>query len=287
MSKAKKPATQEEPIPFEGPQPGAAPDVPPLGEVVAVAQPQNRTLAKAQATPEVVERLNEALEALSSFNGISLPLIRFKEGFTLIEGEDEVESFEGVMIFTKESNVYYKGRYDSRKISRPDCFSPDGKKPVGDNPQAPTCAECQWNKFGSAQSGDGKACKNTRPVFVLVKSANAEEGGFGFGVIPKVLRIPPTSLVAVRNFVVAVAADFGSYYAVRTRFEVYQRSEGQTHYNIKLSVAGRLSSEEKASILAIRNGWMPQMTQGNFGFDEEHATEAPQRPSQVDTEARF
>jgi hypothetical protein len=241
---------------------------------------------KAAAEPEVVERVKEAVEALETFNGIKLPLVRFKDGFKMSEDAEDVESFEGVIIHTKESNVYYKGRFKAGEVSKPDCFSPDGRKPTqwsGDKPVHHECATCPMNQYGSAAQGDGKACKNTRPLFVLVKNPESGE----LGVIPKVLRVPPTSLSLVKGFVVNVAADYGSYYGVLTKFTVFQKNQNQTHNNIKFSVAGRLSSQDKANVAHIREGWMPLMKEGNFGVDEPETASAPQQPAAGDDTARF
>lgn len=259
-------------------------------EVVAAPKAESAQLAVKTAPPpprpEIVERVTEALESLESFHNIQLPLIRFKEGFTLAEGDDEVENFEAVIVYTKESNVFYKGRYKAGSKELPDCFSPDGRVPVSNDPKkpvvSPTCAECPNNQFGSGVDG-GKACKNTRPVFLLVKNQEGE-----FAVIPKVLRVPPTSLGVIKQYMMGIAADFGSYSSVLTKLSLFKRNEEQAYYNIRFSVAGRLTKEQKADVAFIRQGWLKQMQQGNFGVDDEvNVTPAAPAAEPVSGEKRF
>lgn len=258
------------------PDPSKLGDVPVVATKPAAAVPAVR--ARVEASPELIERAAEARESLETFSGITLPLVRFKEDFEIVEGEDHVDEFEGVLLFTKESNVYYANRFKMGSREMPTCFSPDGKVPTVENPQAPRCDICSMNKFGSAKEGEGKACKNTRPVFISVY----REGNYG--VIPKVLRVPPTSLTIIKNYIVACAADYGAYYAVRTKFRAFKRSQDQTHYNIGFSVAARLDAQAKADMAHLRQVWMPLMSTGNFGVEEsELQAEAPAAPKAADT----
>lgn len=242
-------------------------------EVILATKPQSGLVksTKLEPNPEVVERVHEAVESLETFSSIGMPLIRFKEAFTMTEGAEEVESFDGVILYTKESNVFYAKRFMPGSKEQPTCFSPDGKKPTTNPPIHPTCHDCPNNQFGSAKEGEGKACKNTRPVFVLTKTED------GFSVIPKVLRIPPTSLTSIRQHIMSLAADYGSYYAVLTRFTSYKKSDAQTHFNIGFKVAARLTPQERADVNFIRQGWMTPMVTGMFGLDvESEDVTAPQ-----------
>ena len=84
-------------------------------------------------------------------------------------------------------NVLYIGKYDPDNPTSPECFAfgrdeaklaphpnvvaakqnplMDPEKPEG--PRATTCAECPMNKWGSADTGKGKACKNTRRLALI------------------------------------------------------------------------------------------------------------------------
>jgi hypothetical protein len=268
-------------------KPVAQEEVPPIGDAAPAAEPQKEepakptAIAKAQPQSDVVDRVRECLESLETFNNVSLPMIRFKEGFAMSEGADDVETFEGVIIYTKEMNVFYKDRFKAGEKRQPDCLSPDGKTPIARHdkegniiaPIAKSCAVCPNNVFGSAKEGGGKACKNVRPLFVLVKNQETGE----FAVIPKMLRVPPTSLVLAKSFIMNLAADFGAYFAVSTKFSVFKRDEAQGHYNIGFSIAKRLSNQERADVTFIRNGWVDRLKAVEEVEDvgEEHVASAP------------
>lgn len=257
---------------------------------IAVTSATAHALTKYEPHPEIVGRVKDMLESLESFENVQLPMIRFKEGFAMSEGEDDIDTFEGVIIYTKEMNAYYKDRFKPGEKKRPDCLAPDGKTPVSLDPKVPpqakSCSVCKLNQFGSAKEGDGKACKNVRPVYVLVRNPETGE----FGVIPKMLRVPPTSLVLVKSYIMNLAADHGAYHAVLTRFSVFKRSENQTHYNIKFGYAGKLDPQAKADVAFIRSGWIDRLRVSDSGLDDVHQEEAQTAApasGTVETETRF
>ena len=68
------------------------------------------------------------------------------------------------------SKVFYDGKYDPNAVDKqPDCASSNGIKPnVGvKNQQAPACAACPKNEWGSDTSDDGKMLKACRDVKIL------------------------------------------------------------------------------------------------------------------------
>lgn len=216
---------------------------------------------------EIMERISEVAETLESLGtNIYLPIVHFKDDFRLSEDDDPCDMFDGVLIFTKESNIYYEGRYKAGDKAPPRCFAPDGRVPTSADPVHPNCAECPKNQWGSGPEGQGKACKNTRPLFILTFTPEGT-----LSLIPKVLRVPPTSLPIAKAYLLRLAADYGSYYSVRTTFEVFKKSESQTYHNIKFRVAGRLDKQEKSDVKFVRNELLPIMQRGNFGIDEETA----------------
>lgn len=240
-------------------------------------------LALSNVDPEIVERINELREALESFDNLRLPVIKFgKEGFQFLEGEEPQEEFSGVMIFTKKSNVYYEKSFKAGQNLPPDCFSTDGVTPDDslESPKASKCADCPMNQFGSSPTGEGKACKNTRPTFFLV----------GGSLLPMALRIPPTSLKNIQKYVMSVASRYGSYYAVRTKVMTYKEQQEQEYLHIKFAVDGRVPAEivrdedgeivqlGRNEIKGIRAQTLELMKSGNFGIDEQSAEEPAQHP---------
>jgi hypothetical protein len=132
-------------------------------------------------------------------------------------------------------NAYYDEEFDSDSPQPPACFafgrdesdmSPHSVCVAAGTNQNDACGKngqpgcCQWNEFGSADKGRGKACKNTRrlvllPVpgtfdgrgkFELTEGVDHAEfvakAGFGF------YRLPVTSVKGFANFVNQVANVF-------------------------------------------------------------------------------
>lgn len=112
---------------------------------------------------------------------------------------DPVGSLEVVMVraYNKLSKIYYAKRYTEGDDANPDCFSADGEAPdpQAEKPQAKTCAACQWGKWGSRVTEDGKktkACSDSRRVAVMP--------AHDLSVEPMLLRVPAASLAPLAEF---------------------------------------------------------------------------------------
>jgi len=88
------------------------------------------------------------------------------------------------------SNVYLEKAADGGMLL-PKCWSWDGLTPDknSNSIMSPTCADCQWNVFGSAEKGRGKRCTNTFRTFVLLPGTR----------IPIMFSIPTTSMGAFQE----------------------------------------------------------------------------------------
>ena len=80
---------------------------------------------------------------------------------------------ECIVIASTHANLFYEGKFDSNNLTNPSCFaySEDGENmaphPKSSKPQHTDCAGCPQNKWGSADTGKGKACKNVRVLGVI------------------------------------------------------------------------------------------------------------------------
>jgi hypothetical protein len=236
-------------------------------EAAIVPAQGNAVAAPIEASSELAERMEEAVEALSSFDDIKLPIIRLtNDGFELREGEEPINEFTGIIVYTKQSNVFFEGKYKPGENKLPRCASFDGRLPNVDDPISTDCASCPYNQFDSDPAGGGgKRCKNTRPTFILVDNPDVPDS---LSIMPKVLRISPTSLALVRNYITNLAADYNSFFSVRTRFSVFKKDDAQPYYNIKFNVVKRLNAQEKANVELVRSKWLTYMQQGHFGLDD-------------------
>ncbi len=110
---------------------------------------------------------------------------------------DPAPSLVAVMVKASPqiSKIYYEGAYTEGDNDAPKCFSIDGMRPDpgSDATQAPTCAACPKNVWGSKITEQGnktKACSDSRRIAV-VPYPDIKNEAFGG---PLLLRVPPASL---------------------------------------------------------------------------------------------
>jgi hypothetical protein len=124
--------------------------------------------------------------------------------FQFVEEDVLVKSFKAIIIAVEPSRVWWRSKLGSGEDGSggmPQCFSrnlimPDAQ---AEDRQAPRCAECSQNAWGSdikqdGSPGRGKSCKEIRRVFVLPENHMS----------PHWLAIPPSSLRALSSFIISV-----------------------------------------------------------------------------------
>lgn len=129
------------------------------------------------------------------------------KSFTLPDGTKTREPLQLVVVDFVSRNEYYEGAYNKDDIAPPNCFAihPEPKQlaPSANSPdkQCDDCASCPMNQFGSAPTGAGKACKNTRTLAVLPPDADEETEIW-------TLKVSPTGIKSFDNFVSGVNRAF-------------------------------------------------------------------------------
>lgn len=262
-------------------------------ELLKMKEEEKNVLDRAEMAPLVAtpygeisedlkERLDLAQEALESFDDAKMPPIRFKDGeFFLEEGSEPLSEVEGTIIFTHKSNIYFEKQWrPGQPVEPPRCFSPDGRFPNVENAIHKECKTCPKNQFKSSPTGDGKACRNIRPMFILMKGS----------IMPRQLRVPPTSLKLVEQYCLGTVADIGSYWCLRTKVVPFQKDQGQTHWNMRFQRGEKLSKQELAEVMAIRALWMPTMkttvmTQEDLYDADNTSNDIPPGGEVIDTSA--
>jgi hypothetical protein len=89
--------------------------------------------------------------------------------------------------------IMYSGAYDPANPSAPICWSANGQGPSDQvrQPQAPLCGQCEWDKWGSAVTPDGKSVKRcTDKKRLVVVSCKLGSG------TPLQFDLPPASFGA-------------------------------------------------------------------------------------------
>ena len=153
-------------------------------------------------------------------------------------GEMEFPELCAIILESVPENAYYGASFDPNKLTPPKCFA-FGEPGSGDEsemaphpamqadpdwfePQSEDCKSCQWNQFGSAEKGKGKACKNGRRLVVIPAGTFSKRKGsrdldldlYVGDDVPAnearehlanadayVLKVPPTSIKEWRAFV--------------------------------------------------------------------------------------
>lgn len=155
------------------------------------------------------EDVKQANEGLNSHASASFPVLSLNgKRFTVVRGDEQqvimnpldpnstAQYIDVVLIKVPKTTAkaYYTGTYnpDDDSAKTPVCFSSTGIIPDSGckAPQSDCCADCPYNKWGSAVSVDGKATKG-KACRDAVRVAIAPLGDISD---PMLLRVPPTSI---------------------------------------------------------------------------------------------
>lgn len=147
------------------------------------------------------------------------------------------------------------------------------------------CSTCPHNVFGSAQQGGGKACKDMR--FIVMVLADA--------VLPVLVRIPPTSLLPIRQYFKRLAAGGKRYYGTVTTLTLkVEKNDSKIDYAVIVPTAARfLSAEELGGAQAYHALFQPMLESDGAveaglvdkaGSDEQRAAESPTVNAPADAE---
>lgn len=162
------------------------------------------------------------------------------------------DPFQAVIVDYSFVNMLYEGTYDPDNVTAPACFAAgmveaDLKpSPNSPKPQAESCAECPHNKFGSADNGKGKACKNTRRLALLpydpkVRLKDAE---------PAILKLSPTSLAGWAGYVNKLAKAINrTPSAVVTQFGIERKG---SYFTVVPSLDTNLSEKDYRTVYERR-----------------------------------
>lgn len=150
-----------------------------------------------------------------------------------ITGEENVDSIEGIIVHVAKRRQYWASTDPSGQP--PDCHSRDMLRGIG-NPGG-DCEQCPHNEFGSSKkggggSGRGKACKETRAVFLVRPTDN----------LPIVVNFSPGSLKNLKQYLLKLPAP---YFQVITRLtlEKQKNADGIAYAQIRPTMVERLPAE--------------------------------------------
>lgn len=255
MSKQKAQAAEEK-------APEAAQAAPQVETKAVATKPQGGLLANtAGASPELIERIKEVNDNLSSIEDFKLPRVKMTEhGAEILEGEEPLQTLEVVLLHTKKTNVYYEKPFNKNRPEPPRCFSIDGDLPSKDlkdkegkplKPINPTCKGCPKAEFGTNLTGAGKACRNLKPMYVLLGDD---------AIMPRQLTVTPTSLKAANQYLIGLTERGLSYRKVKTVIEFYKKDPDDKYMVARFKMGGKIPVEKQADVDYLRNSWLSIMS---------------------------
>lgn len=147
-------------------------------------------------------------------------------------------------------NALYTDRYDPDNPSTPSCFalgtdeSEMGPHDKSTEPQADKCKGCPMNDFGSADTGRGKACKNTRRLALIPEDdlGDIESAEVAF------IKVPPTSIKNWASFV-KKAADTLDLPPIGLIAEISLTPDPKHQFHMNFKVVSEIDDGEVMSAL--------------------------------------
>nr|WP_313529436.1 hypothetical protein [Anaerotignum sp.] len=138
------------------------------------------------------EDLAEDMDGLQmSFQRVKIPAggaLQFELPGEDPENPDYAKTLEGVILYNHASGTYWQEGSEYDENTAPLCSTVDGKVGIGE--PGGSCAICPFNQFGTGKDGKGKACKNTRTLYLL------RDGDY----LPIQVTLPPTSIRPFNDF---------------------------------------------------------------------------------------
>ena len=185
------------------------------------------------ANPDALETVREIMSS-EDFSASDLDRIKVPAAGGLMweiptaEGSRDSREIRGIILLSKIGRAYWQSKY-SGENSKPDCVSLDGQ-----------CAACPFNQYESAAEGAGKACKETRTLLVLQEDE----------LIPTVLRVPPSSIKELKQFLLRLAKKGLrlSHVASVLTLERDKSAGGITYSKIKFAAADALTPEQRKEL---------------------------------------
>lgn len=187
------------------------------------------------------------------------------------DGKDVFSEIIGIVAVSQKARGYWSGK--GREVLSPLCSSPDGvhgiyalaptKKQLQDAvshrtvhpairlydeqrefPDFFDCASCPLNQWGSADEGNGKACKEMRRLVLLVNG----------WVAPALLTLPPTSIRTWDTFCSGLKNKRSAYFAVRVKLSLSEADSrtGDPYSVLSVSLDGALTQDEVQAVMDLR-----------------------------------
>ncbi len=170
-----------------------------------------------------------------------------------LRGDESVKELDGIILRITEQRGYWADEYSGAN-DPPDCQSKDmvtGIPSEDSGLPGGSCDACPLNQWGSSPKGEGKACKETRQIFLLRPGS----------ILPLVINVPPTSLRPLKQYRLSVFDAGLKLTGVVTRLSLEKvQPEGVPAYaKLVLRAGDFLDDDAHARIKAYADMLMPSM----------------------------
>lgn len=221
-------------------------------EVAKKSPPYEVMSLPAEEAREIAKVLKD-----NGIRGMDLPRITFPSGkppymwnVPTPEGPRLESKVRGIILQAHNNRAFWDGDYGEARV--PKCTSEDAVNGSGfhngvEGASGP-CSECRFSKHGSAEKGDGQACKQRNRLFLMRPE----------GVLPVILSVPSGSLRKVRDYIVTLlGARITRPFLVETEFSlVEQKNTQQIDYaQIQMAMVRKLEKEEVEMVTAFAREW--------------------------------
>ena len=211
-----------------------------------VVKAQNNAVAAFNGGVDLGGLFAEELDGLTpSFERIKIPAgggLSYEVPGDDPDSPDSVKEFKAVILYHHPINCYYKEDYTGGN-NPPDCGSMDGHIGVdAETGECKSCAECEFNKFGSGKNG-AKACKQKRRIYLLREGES----------LPTILSLPTGSLGEFSKYVMRLLSKGKKTVSVVTKFTLKkaQNSGGINYSQAVFAVDRNLTEEELKNVLPL------------------------------------
>lgn len=248
----------------------------------AIAVPPKQTEAIVEQDWEKqlgAQAKNEQATFQSGTPRIQIDSFKFK-----VDGKDVGSELVGVVVEVAWAKEYYDKPYVPGVAATPICYAfgrsekglsahPASPEPVNKQADGTSpCDSCHFNKFGTANVGKGKMCKD-KPRLMILLQHDAKDEATAKKASCYMLSIPPTSLRNISSYLEFIkdATPHANIREAFTKVKV-QCKPGTTYYELLFEFAGLVPKTVMPAIIARGPSAYSQLTQP---FPSLEAAEVP------------
>lgn len=189
--------------------------------------------------------------------------------FSFVDEDRTVKEFVGIIIAIAPQRVWWPyefGKGPDDDDGRPHCFTSDLIKPDPESksPQSDTCANCPMDQYDSAIKGRGKACNETRRVFLIPEER----------MLPHWMIVPPSSLKPMRRYINEIVnKKLGRPQLITTKFSIVSASnrDGVDYSELKIEPGVKLSDAMVHQVMKFKKDIDALLTRAAPMTEKEYA----------------